>query len=500
MLQDCCTKNKVNMATFKVIVAGKRADGYYPVYIRILHNRQKLNVKTDKFVTDKGLVKGTKEVKDSFVLAACMEQINKWVEALNKLDITDWTVYQVRDYLSSSSDDLCFSDFARSYLDSLRGKLQSSSIELYESGLRHLERYAGTDKVKFSQMTFRFLTEWINSMGDHHTCRSFYPSLIKRIYMEGMKRYNDEEVGFVPIKFNPWNKIQIDKKSPPNKRAITLEECRKFFAVSPTFPRQQLAQDVCKMILCLAGINVADLINMKKENYYDGILHYERKKTRTHRQDKAYIEMRVPDMLIPTIEKYMAGKGDAYLFEFHNMYSSDRSMDTNLVHFVKAICKNYLGMPDDVYYTPYTFRHTWATIAQNDIGANYAEIGFAMNHSTAHKITSGYVKPDFSRAWELNEKVVEKIFFTNDPSRRTQKYHAPVFEKVEETFELCADAYFMGEVVAHVEGNGYKSTDEIIGQLMAKVGGDVPDTCTIQIKVKNITKNQTKYFERMRGK
>lgn len=488
------------MATFKVIVSTKRSDGYYPVYIRILHNRQKLNVKTDKFVTDKGLVKGTKEVKDSFVLASCMNQINKWVEALNKLDITGWSVYQVRDYLSMSTDDICFSDFARSYLDSLSGKLQSSSLEIYQSGLKSLERFAGTDKLMFSQMTFRFLTEWINSMSDRPSCRCYYPSFIKRIFLEGIKQFNNEEAGLMPIKFNPWDKIQIDKKNVPNKRAITLEECRKFFSVSPEFTRQRLAQDVCKMILCLAGINVADLRNMKKENYYDGILHYERKKTKTHRSDKAYIEMRVPDMLIPTLEKYMTGKGDAYLFNFHTIYSSDRSMDTNLGHFIKAICKNYLGMPDNEYYTPYTFRHTWATIAQNDIGANYGEIGFAMNHSTAHKITSGYVKPDFSRAWELNEKVVEKVFFTNDPSRRMQKYHAPVFEKVQETFELSADAYFMGEVVAHVEGQGYKSTDAIIDQLMANINDNVPSNCTIQIKVKNITKDQTKYFERIRDK
>lgn len=97
---------------------------------------------------------------------------------------------------------------------------------------------------------------------------------------------------------------------------------------------------------------------------------------------------------------------------------------------LKKFCVNTLK-DSELKITPYTFRHTWATIAQNDIGANYEEIGFAMNHISTHKITMGYVKPDFSRAWELNEKVVEKIFFTNDPSRRIQEYHAPVFEKVE---------------------------------------------------------------------
>lgn len=70
------------------------------------------------------------------------------------------------------------------------------------------------------------------------------------------------------------------------------------------------------MILCLAGINVADLMKMKKVDYYDGILHYERKKTSTRRYDKAYIEMRVPDMLLPTLEKYFSEESDPYLFIF----------------------------------------------------------------------------------------------------------------------------------------------------------------------------------------
>ena len=78
------------------------------------------------------------------------------------------------------------------------------------------------------------------------------------------------------------------------------------------------------------------------------------------------------------------------------------------------------------------------------------------------------------------------------------EHHAPVFEKVEETFELSADAYFMGEVVGHVDGKGYRNTDEVIQQLMDNINDTVPKNCTIQIKVKNVTKNQTKYFERMR--
>ena len=155
-------------------------------------------------------------------------------------------------------------------------------------------------------------------------------------------------------------------------------------------------------------------------------------------------------------------------------------------------------MKDKAHYTPYTFRHTWATIAQNDVGANYEEIGFALNHVSAHKVTMGYVKPDFYRAWLLNEKVVEKVFFSNEKSKRLAKNKIVVFDKIDEKVLLEAEAYYMGEVVGKCEGKGYDDEEEIIAQLMANLDPSVPQKCTIQIKVMNLTKKQTRFFERQR--
>lgn len=49
-------------------------------------------------------------------------------------------------------------------------------------------------------------------MENKPSSRNYYPSLVKRIYLEGIKKFNDEEAGLMPIKFNPWNKIKIEKK------------------------------------------------------------------------------------------------------------------------------------------------------------------------------------------------------------------------------------------------------------------------------------------------
>ncbi len=485
------------MATFKVMVQYKRTDGFYAVYVRLTHNRKCMYIKTDKMVNEKGIIKGTKEVKDTFVLNELMTVINRWNDKLNKVDCLKWTIDEVYAYLVQDEDDVCFSDFARMYIDTLYDKLQSSSVGTYIRALNSLESYACSNKIMFRQLTTSFITGWINSLQHSKSSKFVYPHFVKRLFNEGIKKYNDYDNDVVLIKSNPWPRVEIPRMKKADKKAITMEECRAFFSVVPKNKCSLLAIDVGKMILCLAGINIADLYCLKKHDYYDGILHYERKKTKNRRDDHAYIEMKVPDMLLPTVEKYLSDPSDDYLFKFHKTMTA-QALNVTVARCMKAICHKYLGMEEGDYYTPYTFRHTWATIAQNDLGASYEEIGFAMNHISTHKVTMGYVKPDFSRAWELNEKVVEKIFFTNDKSKRLEEHHLPTFDKVEETFELCADAYFMGEIVAHVDGKGYHDTDGIINQLMDSIKDGVPDKCTIQIKVRNVTKGQTKYFERIR--
>ena len=48
---------KTLMATIKAIVRNARADGFLPVYIRIVHKSKPGYIKTDKIVSPKGIAK-----------------------------------------------------------------------------------------------------------------------------------------------------------------------------------------------------------------------------------------------------------------------------------------------------------------------------------------------------------------------------------------------------------------------------------------------------------
>ena len=101
------------MATFKITVQKQRTDGYWPVYIRVIHHRESAFMKTDKMVDNKGIVKTTKEVKDPFVRKACDLLITDYIDRLNKVDTSTWSAQDVVKFLKEGTSDVCFSDYAR---------------------------------------------------------------------------------------------------------------------------------------------------------------------------------------------------------------------------------------------------------------------------------------------------------------------------------------------------------------------------------------------------
>ena len=207
---------------------------------------------------------------------------------------------------------------------------------------------------------------------------------------------NDEDRNILLIQ-NPWPKITIPKGDTPNKRAIAPSMLRKFFGIVPDFsrfthPLQELGQDVALMSFCMCGINSIDLFYAEKSQYHDGILHYNRRKTCKSRSDNAYFEIRVPQFIIPTFEKYLSkDKETPWLFDFHDRLSNEDSFNTNVNAGISQICKK---VSPGFHASLYSFRHSWATVAQNGCGASLSEIDFALNHST-NKMARVYTMIDY---------------------------------------------------------------------------------------------------------
>jgi len=491
------------MAQFKALVRFKRPDGYYPVYIRVTHRRKVSYIKTDKVVNQKGVDK-SKGIKDTVVLQYCTKRISKYVDVLNKHDTSSWTIEEVISFLHTGTSDLCFSDYAREHNLKMIQDGHARNARTYELAYQSLERSIGTTKVMFSRLTSSVITKWIQELSKTTArAKEQYPVCVRQIFKQALLDYNDYDAGIIRINTNPWPKVKIPKSDKPRQKAISMEECRAFFyAPLPDSDRKtpltELGHDVAMLILCLAGINTVDLYYALKKNYRDGIIGYERRKTRAARADKAWFEIRIPDIVKPIVEKYLDHTDSDYLFLFHHRHSTYDSFNANVNIGIRQICKKVLKLRKEDSYSGYTFRHTWATVAQNECGATLSDVDFGLNHSHHTTLARTYVKIDFTPAWELNEKVVEKIFFTEDKTSANKNDKAQItFFRFSAKQLIKGTLYYKGRILGTVEDIGFNNIEEVITHLMGQLPETVPSRSMVLIRIENKDKGQKQDFQRM---
>ncbi|MBO7234118.1 MAG: phage integrase SAM-like domain-containing protein [Paludibacteraceae bacterium] len=489
------------MPTFKPCIRKERADGFCAVYIRVRHNNAIGYIKTDK-VTRKVDLSPSGEIQDPYVLRHCLDKIIEYTDKLNKYNISSWSVQDVIAFLLNDDKDICFSEYARNvHIPAMINRGQERNSRNYALALQHLERFMGTNKIMFSHLTSHVVNRWIQHLKSTRRAKEMYPICMRQIFKAAQLEYNDYDNGIIRIKTNPWVKVSIPSSDKAEKLAITPEACRAFFSYpipdsKMKVPLMEFGRDVAMMVLCLAGINTVDLYNLRKKDYKNGIICYQRAKTKKFRADGAYMEMRVPPILQPLMDKYLDRTNSEWLFTWRDRLSNSDSFNANVNVGIRQLCQ-LMGIRDT--YCVYTFRHTWGTVAQNDVRASISDVAFAMNHSSGHKVTRGYIKIDYSPAWELNEKVIDFIFFSGKTSTREQKQEDVHF-RLSYRYMVNAAAYFNGQNVAELTDVGFNNVDEVIARLVAMLPEDIPTRSIVMFKIVNLDKNQTVVYQKQKGK
>ena len=486
------------MATLKATVKSKRKDGMYVVYIRFAHNRKVSYLRTSWMVNDKGLSRNKKDIIDPYVIQQTSKLIDQYYNTLNRIDTQDWTVKEIVDYIQKGKDGISFSMYARKHIEKMKARGQERTSRDYKWALYSLEKFAGGNEVMFSQLTYSFLSRWIYSLSQTARSKNKYPINIRQIHKAAMLEYNDEERG-IQLITNPWSKISIPKEDTPNKRAISPNMLRKFFAVVPDFsrfthPLQELGQDVALISFCMCGINSIDLFFAKKSQYHNGVFHYNRRKTSKSRSDNAYFEIMVPQFIKPTFEKYLSKNIESpWLFDFQDRLSTSDSFNANVNAGISQICKK---VSPDFHASLYSFRHSWATIAQNGCGASLGDVDFALNHST-YKMARVYTKIDYSPAWELNEKVIDYIFFSNEDIVVNREDSDNSFERMSKYNLIRGEAFVSGECVSVIEDSGFTNVEQVITRLLSSFSDNISRPSKVQVKISNLDKKQTQLYQRI---
>lgn len=414
------------MATFKaqILEHQKRRDGTYNIKIRVCHNRKVRYIATPWYVGKEDITKSLR-IKNQKYIDLTDALIKKYRSICDGkgMQLPYMTIEQVVELLNRKEEDdkpfdLDFVEYVRKYADKIESEGHAGNASRYRVAISSIVRYTGREHVSIFEITVPFLKAWtswiVQSSKGVRTGEPavfLYTVTLKTMYARAKREFNDEDAGIIRIPSSPFERFGRPVLPIPDKRALTKEELRKVLEYVPEKPAPvvALAQDVFMLSFCLIGMNPADLYNCT--DYKDGRLTYQRMKTRDRRRDKAEISIKVEPEIGKLMERYRDPLGKR-VFNFYLRFSSPMSFDNDLNRGLHAIEKG-LGMPRLQFYAA---RHTWATLAVNDVGIDKYTVHEALNHvDPAMKITDVYIRKSWKNIDKANRAVLDYVFQDKEP-------------------------------------------------------------------------------------
>ena len=93
------------------------------------------------------------------------------------------------------------------------------------------------------------------------------------------------------------------------------------------------------------------------------------------------------------------------MFLFHLRYANHKEFNRAVNTGLKQVGED-CGIPGLYYYQA---RHTFATIAHNELRYSLEDVGKCLTHVPTMKVTVGYVREDWSVVDEVNEAVADFV-------------------------------------------------------------------------------------------
>ena len=402
------------MITFKPIIFKDRMrqDKTWTVFIRLTYQRKNRYIQTSMSVYKKDITTSAK-IKNQQILDRCEDLIRMYRNRTNSLNLefNDIDIDKIVEILNSkdSGHELSFTEYADKWFADSKIK----GLKNYKTAINALKRFFNKDSILFSEITAYKMKEFADYLSDRPRSQSLYTNAIVKIFNDARDFYNDEDNDIIRIKHS-LRKFHAPKQNVAEKRALTVEQIKAIFDLpyqektNKGFTcRRDLAKDCFMLSFCLMGMNSADLYSAgqeKGEGYADDCITYYRRKTKDRRSDNAKIIVRVNPIIQPLFQKY---RGKNRIFNFHERFSSMSDLNRSINIGLKQIGEE-LGIDNLQFYSA---RHSFATIAANDVKIDRYTINLMLNHTdNSMKVTELYIREDFSQINEANERLLEYVF------------------------------------------------------------------------------------------
>lgn len=403
------------MPTFKTVIRGyRRADNTYSVYIRVTHNRKVGYIKTI-FSLEKHEVTNSGKIKNHDVLDMCDDKIRQYRKKCNKYGdrIRYLSVSDIIKLLETKEDGcIDFFNYSSKKIEEINNDGRTSTAKGMNATLNVFKKFIGKDYIQINSITSNLCRDFFKYLekGGHKRRQTFHLSNIRTLFNMALNELNDEDLDVIEIKVNPFKKFKIpQQRASERERSINSEQIKFIydFPYTENGIRINMAKDVFMLSFFLVGMNTVDLY--KLENYDGEYISYNRSKTSRKREDNSFIRIKVPIEAKGIIEKY---RGWNTVFNFCQNYATHNGFNQNVNIGLKELSKKIKEKTgiDFVNLTSYVARHSWATIARNDVCIDKYIVHEALNHSdSTMKITDIYIKKDFSHIDRANRKVIDFV-------------------------------------------------------------------------------------------
>ncbi len=433
-----------DMATFKVVVLPhqKREDGTYNVKIRVTQDRKSKYIRTSQYVSSSDISrkkeKGVEKIKikNQAVIDLMDELVLSYRRKLAKAGVSSekWNIDQVVSYIQ---EDEVFSldiiAYGRKCADDMERKGREGSAHTYRVAMNALERFSG-GSLDVSMITVSFLKNYERFLRNEPSMRGankshspsskgqtktnnaikLYMTVLKAVFNQAKYEYNDDEAGLIRIPLSPFSRYSMPENIQAASRVLTVEQIQKiidlpYFRNGSPYYQLNMAKDVFLLSFTLMGMNSADMYEVV--SFEDGVISYERKKTKGRRKDNAFMQVKVEPEITSLLERY---NGKGRVFSFSEKYVSAEDFNKAINLGLKKVGQA-IGVPDlNFYYA----RHSMASICANKLRIDIARVDEMLNHSDPKMaLARVYIEKDFQPLWDANRRLLDLFdwsFYTKE--------------------------------------------------------------------------------------
>jgi site-specific recombinase XerD len=391
------------MLSVKPIVykAYRRADGLFPIKIRVTWQRQSKYFDTPLTATAKQLTAALDGIRDARLCSSACKVADGIRQTLNDNAAAIRTMADIVRILKGETQLPSVADYYGKVCQQMEREGRQHTAANYRTSLARLNQFA--PGITFDAVTVPWLRAYEKWLSERMGTRGvqMYLSCLRRVYNAAYEEFCAD--GTERIRRSPFAIYHIPEPAPTKKRALTIEQMRQIVSHSPADALSAFAKDVFLLSFMFCGINTVDLFSL--EGLTADRLTYNRSKTKGKRRDGALISIAIQPQAAPLVAKYRSGKRFNFSRTYKNDYTLNQAVNKGLKKIGAAI-----GVPGLQYYAA---RHSWATIARNDCNVAMDDVALALCHAR-NTVTDIYVRPDYSRIDRANEKVLSAVFCQSD--------------------------------------------------------------------------------------